>query len=233
MSGAPAMLVSKVLMPERGVFLVRVDEELAFSGEVAAGAKGRFIVALDYGEDVGTVVATDRYDPDQHGARIPGFRLVRPFAATDERTLRENETLAAAMCSTFQAAVKETVPDMRIPRARLSFGRQKLFIRYVTETARPDFAAAQGLLKRQFGVETSLWAMGPRDEVAELGGLGPCGRVCCCCSWQRRFPSHITPDRRESLPALMNGTCGRFKCCLAFERASQESEAAPCPCRAN
>ena len=59
-----------------------------------------------------------------------------------------------------------------------------------------------------------------RDEVSEIGGLGPCGRVCCCCSWQRRYPSKLAPDRRtsSSLPALMNGTCGRFKCCLAFER---------------
>ena len=232
MSG-PEMLVSKVLMPERGVFLVRVDDDLAFAGAVAVGTRGRFVVSLDYGEDVGTVVATERYDPAQHGTRIPGFRLVRPFAPSDERTLAENDTLAAAMCSSFRTAVKESVPDLRIPRARLSFGRQKLFIRYVTETTRPDFSAAQALLKQPFGVETSLWAMGPRDEVAELGGLGPCGRVCCCCSWQRRFPSHISPDRRETLPALMNGTCGRFKCCLAFERASQEPEAEPCPCKAN
>lgn len=227
----PAMLVAKVLMPERGVFLVRVDDELTFTGRVKEGDKGRFIVSLDYGEDVGTVVATERYDSALHGSRIPGFRLMRPFVAQDERTLAENDTLAAAMCSTFRTAVKEAVPDLRIPRARLSFGRQKLFIRYVTETAHPDFSAAQGLLKNQFGVEVSLWAMGPRDEVAELGGLGPCGRVCCCCSWQRRYPSHITPDRREALPALMNGTCGRFKCCLAFERASQEPEAEPCPCK--
>jgi cell fate regulator YaaT (PSP1 superfamily) len=215
---AQNMLVSKVLMPERGMFLVRVDEELVAYGAVTAGTRGRFIVSLDYGEDFGTVVATEEYDPDVHGDRVPGFRLMRPFSDQDARIVAENEKLSAAMCSSFLAAAKEAVPDLRIPCARLSFGRQKLFIRYVSETARPDFSAAQGLLKRQFGVDTSLWAMGPRDEVAELGGLGPCGRVCCCCSWQRRFPSHIAPDRRTALPALMNGTCGRFKCCLAFER---------------
>jgi len=215
---APDMLVSKVQMPERGMFLVRVDDELVLSGDVAEGTRGRFIVELDYGEDVGTVVSTEVYIPEVHGTRIPGFRLVRPFRAEDERTISENNTLAAAMCNSFLACSKEAVPDLRIPAARLSFGRQKLFIRYVTETPKPDFSAAQNFLKRQFGVETNLWLMGPRDEVAELGGLGPCGRVCCCCSWQRRFPAHIAPDRRSALPALMNGTCGRFKCCLAFER---------------
>ena len=83
----PAMLVSKVLMPERGVFLVRVDDELTFTGAVKEGTKGRYIVSLDYGEDVGSVIATERYDSAVHGSRIPGFRLVRLFAPQDERTL--------------------------------------------------------------------------------------------------------------------------------------------------
>ena len=49
------ILVAKVLMPERGVFAVRVDEPLVISGEVKSGMAGRFVVALDYGEDVGRV----------------------------------------------------------------------------------------------------------------------------------------------------------------------------------
>lgn len=226
----PEMLLARVQMPERGVFLVRVEDSLARSGVVGEGAKGRFVVALDYGEDVGKVLDAARYDPAVHGDRIPGFRLVRPFdEEIDGRTVAENETLAAAMCSSFLTAAKESVPDMRIPSARLSLGRQKLFIRYVSDVSRPDFAAAQAFLKRQFGVETNLWAMGPRDEVAEFGGLGPCGRVCCCCSWQMRFPSRIAPDRREALPALMNGTCGRFKCCLAFERQGDSQKTSRSP----
>ena len=214
----PSLLVSKVLMPERGVFIVRVDDELALSGVVAVGTKGKFVVQLDYGEDVGTVTDTEPYDSEVHGPRIPGFRLVRPLAEQDEKTISENEALATAMSNAFHATMKETVPDLRIPVARLSFGQKKLFLRYTTENPKPDFTVGQAFLKRQFGVDVNLWAMGPRDEVADLGGLGPCGRVCCCCSWQHRFPSHVAPDRRDSLPSLMNGTCGRFKCCLAFER---------------
>ena len=45
------ILVAKVLMPEKGVFTVRVDSQLACSGVVKEGASGRFVVALDYGED--------------------------------------------------------------------------------------------------------------------------------------------------------------------------------------
>ena len=206
---ATLLLVSKVLMPEKGLFTVRVDEALVQSGSVKAGAKGRFIVSLDYGEDVGTVIETAPYDPAVHGERVPGFRLVRPFASQDEAALAENATRAEEMRIAFLSAIRETLPNLRIPCARLSFGRHRLFLRYVCEQSHPNFSAAQDVLKRRFGVELSLWAMGP---------LGPCGRVCCCSSWQRRYPSHLAPDRRNAMPALMNGTCGRFKCCLAFER---------------
>ena len=214
------ILVAKVLMPERGVFAVRVDEPLAISGKVKSGMTEQFVVALDYGEDVGRAFCIQQYDPAVHGERIPGFRLLRALDDRDEKTLSENETLAAAMRNAFLSFVKDTVQDIRIPVARLSLGRKKLVLRYVTEQGRVDLSAAQEALKRQFGVDVSLWAMGPRDEVSELGGLGPCGRVCCCNSWQRRYPSKLAPDRRScnSLPSLMNGTCGRFKCCLAFER---------------
>ena len=211
-------LISKVLMPERGVFTVRVADDLVASGTVSEGMTGRFIVSLDYGEDVGTVIETASFDPSVHGARIPGFRLVRPFAAADGKTLTENEALAATMRNAFLEESRKSIPDLRLPSARLSFGRRRLFLRYVSERQHPDFSAAQEMLRCRFGVDVSLWAMGPRDEVAEVGGLGPCGRVCCCCSWQRRYPSHLAPDRRNAMPALMNGTCGRFKCCLAFER---------------
>lgn len=214
------IFVAKVLMPERGVFAVRVDESLVSSGVVATGTNGHFVVVLDYGEDVGRIFCVEQYDPVVHGDRIPGFRIVRKLEKHDEKTLGENETLSSAMRNAFISFAKDAIKDIRVPVARLSLGRKKLFLRYITEQPKADLSSAQEALKRQFGVDVSLWAMGPRDEVSEIGGLGSCGRVCCCSSWQRRYPSKLAPDKRfaSSFPSLMNGTCGRFKCCLAFER---------------
>lgn len=214
------ILVAKVLMPERGVFAVRVDGSFVVAGAANAVCKGRCVVSLDYGEDVGRVFCVQPYDPAVHGDRVPGFRIVRPLEDQDRKTLAENENLASAMRNAFLSFAKDAVQDIRVLVARLSLGRKKLFLRYVTEEPKVDLSYAQEALKRQFGVDVSLWAMGPRDEVSEVGGLGPCGRVCCCSSWQRRYPSKLSPGKRSgsSLPSLMNGTCGRFKCCLAFER---------------
>ena len=213
-------LVARVRMPEGGQFLVRVEEGLIQDGTVTADTVGKFIVALDYGEDAGFVAGVEPYDERNHGARLPGFRLLRPFTEQDERTAEENGRLAAVMRTMFMNSVKGS-PDLRIPYVRLSFGRKRLFMKYVIENAKPNFSAAQDLLKRQYGLDVIVRAMGPRDEIAEFGGLGPCGRVCCCCSWQHRFPQHISPGKHMSCGQSMNGTCGRFKCCLAFERDNQ------------
>ena len=142
------ILVAKALMPERGVFAVRVDGPLAVSGTVNADTNGRFVVALDYGEDVGRIFGVRRYDPAVHGDRVPGFRIVRALEAQDEKTLLENETLSSAMRNAFLSFAKDSVHDIRIPVARLSLGRKKLFLRYVTEQPKVDLSSAQEALKR-------------------------------------------------------------------------------------
>lgn len=211
------IFVATVQMPERGVFLLRVDDGMDGCCASRCIVRAQCIVLLDYGEDVGFVGAIERYSPERHGEKVPGFRLLRRVTAQDRQVIAENVRLAEAMRGMFRDAVRNA-PDMRIPYARLSFGRKRLFLRYVSERGRPDFSSALDLMRSRYSVDVGIKVMGPRDEVAMLGGLGSCGRVCCCCSWQNRFPSHIAPERRGNLSAAANGVCGRFKCCLAFER---------------
>ncbi len=217
MNGAQDIFVATVQMPERGVFLLRADGDVDGGCAPVRLINGQCVVQLDYGEDVGSVGAIERYSPERHGAKPPGFRLLRRVTAQDRQVVADNVRLAEAMRGMFRDAVRNA-PDLRIPYARLSFGRKRLFLRYVAERGKPDFSAALDLMQSRYSVDVGVKAMGPRDEVAVLGGLGPCGRVCCCCSWQNRFPSHIAPERRGGLSAAANGVCGRFKCCLAFER---------------
>ena len=201
--------VAQVVMPEKGLFLVRCACPPP---------------PLDYGQDVGTVMEGGPYDPARHGARLPGFLLVREKTEADDAVLAENETLALAMRTVFVKVARATVPDLRVPYVRLSFARTRLFIRFVSGTAHPDFAQAVADLRHRFGVSVNVWQMGPRDEVSIMGGLGPCGRPCCCATWQARYPAHLTAERfKGQNPAFLNGACGRFKCCLAFEDAERLS----------
>ena len=210
MTNAPT--VALVVMPEKGQFLVRCA-----CPPPPVGA--RAVVSLDYGQDVGSVVASGPYDAARHGPRIPGFQLLREATEADLAALSANEAQARAMCTTFAKVAQGRVPDIRVPYARLSLGGTRLFVRFTSATPRPDLSLATSELHRLYGVSVNAWQMGPRDEVGMLGGLGPCGRPCCCATWQRRYPSHLNAERfKGENPARLNGTCGRFKCCLAFER---------------
>ena len=209
MSGTPQ--VAQVVMPEKGQFLVRCMCPPPPPGT-------RVLVSLDYGQDIGVMTACDAFDPARHGARMPGFQLLRPADAADDAAVAENEAQARAMRTTFAKIAQTAVPDLRVPYARLSLRRTRLFVRFTSAAARPDLGPATAEMRRLYGVSVHAWQMGPRDEVSLLGGLGPCGRPCCCATWQRRYPSHLTADRfKGGNPAALNGTCGRFKCCLAFE----------------
>ena len=210
MTNAPE--VALVVMPEKGQFLVRCVCPPPRPGTLAVGA-------LDYGQDIGLVVETGAYDAARHGPRPPGFQLLRPATDEDRAAQAGRAEQARAMGAAFARIAQTAVSDIRVPYARLSLGGTRLFVRFTSATSRPDLAPAVAELRRLHGVTVHAWQMGPRDEVSVLGGLGPCGRPCCCATWQRRYP-YLNVDRfKGSNPAGLNGTCGRFKCCLAFEKS--------------
>jgi len=207
--------VAHVLMPERGMFLVCLPE--GFDSPYGT----RCIVQLDYGEDVAEVRCAATYDPEIHGPRIPGFRLIRPLAPGDNERLAANEDLAESMCVTFLKLAAAEDHALRIVHRRLSFGRERLFIRFVaSEKTRPDLSRPCSEIRRLFNATVNAWQLGPRDEVALTGALGPCGRRCCCCDWQARYPQGLTAGRVRAQGGSVgapNGICGRYRCCLAFE----------------
>ncbi|MBQ8112371.1 MAG: hypothetical protein IJ146_04115 [Kiritimatiellae bacterium] len=207
-----AIVVAQVVMPEKGVFLVRCVCEGPPPGAHA-------LVTLDYGADIGLVTACAEYDPERHGSRVPGFQLLRLKNDGDDSQIADNERLSTEMRNAFAQAAQARAPDLRVPYARLSYGRTRLFLRYVTSVQKPDLSQAVAEVRRRYGVSVNAWQMGPRDEVSVMGGIGPCGRPCCCATWQTRYPAHLTAERfRGESTAALNGTCGRFKCCLAFEK---------------
>ena len=58
------------------------------------------------------------------------------------------------------------------------------------------------------------------------GGIGPCGRLLCCCTFMGEFePVSIRMAKGQNLslnPTNISGTCGRLMCCLRFEMNTDE-----------
>lgn len=68
-----------------------------------------------------------------------------------------------------------------------------------------------------------------RDLAAKMGGIGLCGRPCCCSTWLRRptaikLSIRMAKDQNVALdPDSLNGFCQQIKCCIAFEHGSPEA----------
>ena len=207
--------VARIRMPENGVFLCRVAPSLAvLPGETC-------IVELDYGLDVGTVL--ELFGLNDHalvGEKIPAYRVVRKWDPEDCTRTAESEAIAERAKQAFMLSASHEKGHVKILHARLSYGRDRLFIRYSARIP-VDLRRFIGQLQRDFKTQVDLWQVGVRDEAALIGCLGPCGRAVCCCSWQRQFqPVNVRMAKTQEMslnPVSINGSCGRLKCCLRFE----------------
>lgn len=92
---------------------------------------------------------------------------------------------------------------------------------YFEAPERVDFRGLLADLARALRARIDLRQIGPRDAAAIVGGLGPCGRECCCALMgPRRQPVPPRLARDQALPnnpSQLQGTCGRLMCCLAYE----------------
>ncbi len=66
-----------------------------------------------------------------------------------------------------------------------------------------------------------LRQLGIRDEIKMIGGIGACGRECCCSAYMpdiNKVSIKMAKTQNLSLnPAKISGLCGRLMCCLAYE----------------
>jgi cell fate regulator YaaT (PSP1 superfamily) len=202
-------------MPENGEFQCRVDETLALlPGE-------RCLAELDYGLDIGMVLELYGVQEGHDGAeKTPAYRVVRKVTPEDEALEGQRTALSQKAREAFEQSTVREKGHVKILHVRFSYGGERLFIRYSAQMP-VDLRRFVGQLQRDFKTHVDLWQVGVRDEAAFIGGLGPCGRAVCCCSWQRQFwPVNVRMAKAQEMslnPVAINGTCGRLKCCMRFE----------------
>ncbi|HQQ01725.1 MAG TPA: regulatory iron-sulfur-containing complex subunit RicT [Bacteroidales bacterium] len=92
---------------------------------------------------------------------------------------------------------------------------------YYTADERVDFRELIKILADRFKIRVEMRQIGIRQEAGKLGGIGPCGRELCCCSWINRFHTVSTQAAKiQQLvpnPQKLTGQCGKLKCCLNYE----------------
>ncbi len=110
--------------------------------------------------------------------------------------------------------------EMRISTVSMSLCATKVLICF-TSSSRVDFRNLVKEIANFARMRVELKQIGDRDEAKQIGGLGPCGNVCCCKRFLNDFThSSIKMAKNQNLslnPSKISGLCGRLMCCFAYE----------------
>jgi len=168
--------------------------------------------------EIGSIVAVAEGTSEQPDEALP--TLLRCATLQDQAKARENDLMSKMAMDACEAKAHNLNLAMRLVRVRFSFDRKLLTVLFSAED-RVDFRELVKDLATEQHARIEMRQIGVRDEAGMIGGLGPCGRVQCCCSWLKNFDSinvKMAKVQRLSLnPSAISGMCGRLKCCLRYE----------------
>ena len=177
------------------------------------------MVEVERGRDVGKVRSLGGAARAKCSSEPAALLLRRATAEEVEQlyALRADE-------DRIRRATREMVQQhglhMKVSDAEWQWDRNKLTV-YFTAERRVDFRQLVRDLARSFRTRIELKQIGVRDEAAQLGGVGRCGRELCCATWLREIKPislQLAKDQSLSLnPQQISGTCGRLMCCLTYE----------------
>ncbi len=209
-----AHLVEVAFKGSRRGYYTTQDESLARGEHV--------LVDVERGQDLGQVrsvggVAVKKCSAS--GSRA-GAVIIRRAEAAEVNKLVILRSDEERVRRESRGMVKQHGLNMKVTDAEWQWDKNKLII-YFTAERRVDFRDLVREMASSFRTRIELRQIGVRDEAAQLGGVGRCGRQLCCATWLREIKPislQLAKDQNLSLnPAQISGTCGRLMCCLTYE----------------
>lgn len=152
----------------------------------------------------------------------PIIRIATPEDLNQVISLKEKEKKALQV---FSERIGYHGLDMSPVNVEYTFDESKIVF-YFTADGRVDFRELVKDMAGMFHTRIELCQIGVRDETKMMGGLGSCGRVCCCNAYLGEFqPVSIKMAKEQGLslnPVNISGLCGRLMCCLKYEQSCYE-----------
>lgn len=203
-----------------GVRFKRVGKVYYFSPGSIVFKKGDFaIVETAKGKEYGEVVIASK-NVEEKDLVAPLKKVVRRATSKDEKKIQENKRKQADAFKVCQEKISDHGLEMKLVDVEYTFDNSKVVF-YFTADGRVDFRELVKDLAGVFKTRIELRQIGVRDEAKMLGGLGPCGRECCCSYFLGDFnPVSIKMAKEQNLslsPTKISGLCGRLMCCLNYE----------------
>ena len=177
------------------------------------------IVETVRGVEYGSVVMASR-EVDESSIVKPLKKITKKADQKDLKKLEKNKQKEKEAFDVCYEKITKHGMDMKLTDVEYTFDGKKIIF-YFTADDRVDFRELVKDLAAVFKTRIELRQIGVRDEAKMLGGLGSCGRPCCCSEFLGDFqPVSIKMAKEQNLslsPTKISGLCGRLMCCLNFE----------------
>lgn len=175
------------------------------------------IVETTLGQGIGVVDAVSEFN-EKNDEKYK--RVIRIATDKDLKQNEENKEKNRTAIETAKKLAEDLKLDMNVVNAEYSFDGSKVLIDFISEN-RVDFRDLVKELANRLKTRIELRQIGIRDQAKMVGGIGICGRVCCCSSHLKDFEKvSIKMAKVQGLslnPTKISGACGRLMCCLEYE----------------
>ena len=190
------------------VFGVETDLELENASKV--------VVETVRGIELAIVCPMGKKDEPQEEVKS----IIRVATEQDLKTAKEQEKQFPRITRITNDLIDKYKLDMKLVDVSLTLDGTKVVINYVCED-RVDFRDLVKDLAGQLKLRIELRQIGIRDQAKIIGGIGFCGKECCCKKYLNDFDKvSIKMAKAQGLslnPTKISGICGRLMCCLAYE----------------
>ncbi len=145
------------------------------------------------------------------------YRIAKPV---DIQKWEESIRLEHEIMLKARKIAEDLKLNMKIGDVEFQGDKTKAIFYYIADE-RVDFRQLIKFYAEAFHIRIEMRQIGARQEAGRIGGIGPCGRELCCCTWISNFVSVTTNAARYqeiSLnPQKLAGQCSKLKCCLNYE----------------
>ena len=181
------------------------------------------IVETARGVEYATVCIPLKEVPDEELV-APLKPVLRNATDKDRETVRINEEKRVPAMKTAELYVYLLL-EMKLVDCEFTFDGTKVIF-YFTADGRVDFRELVKDLSAVFHIRIELRQIGVRDETKLLGGLGPCGRVCCCASCMPDFKKvSIKMAKNQDFRSIR----AKFRGCAADSCAASRTKTTTMP----
>ena len=169
-----------------------------------------------------TVVATLKVvnkEIEEKELDTPIKEVVRIATPEDLKKVQQGKKKAEEGIAIARTKIAELNLPMKILDCEISLCGRALF--HFTAEDRVDFRELVRVLAAAMHCRIELRQISQREVVRQMGGIGSCGRACCCTQGianVQKVSIKMAKEQGLSLNmAKLSGVCGKLKCCLSYE----------------